>query len=158
MANRRKWDPPAAKKAKAKTFKPVKRTTVPAFPTDPIRPPSQPKLEGFTTPELEEMEGAIEEFKTVADRVKDQKKELQKEHDQAETALIAVMRKYGRQSIVIGGYSVQIEDTTKAKVKGVPKLKESKKEDDDTKVEISSGGRSVTLTPEQMVNVAESFK
>lgn len=157
MANRKRWTPPkGAKKTKTPSVPSPARSKF-EFPRDPILPPVQPKLDGFTTPELEEMESAIEQFKIVADRVKDGKKELQKEHDQAETKLIAVMRKHGRTSIVIGGYSVQITDTTKATVKGVPKPKE-KDDGDDTQIEFSSGGRKVTLTPKQMETAAESLK
>ncbi len=137
---------------KVKKYRPGKAAT--KFPKVPA-PPSQPKLEGFTTPELEELESAIERFAAVQDRIKGEKKLLQKEFDQEETALIAVMRKHGRDAVVIGGYTVQVATTVKAKVKGVPKPKPT--DEDDTQIEISHKGRSVTVTPEQMKAAAESL-
>ncbi len=125
MAKRKRFTPSKTKKT---TFKPERRAPS-EFPRTLIKPPIQPKLEGFTTPELEEIEGAAEMFKTVADRVKLEKAELQKERDSAEAELIAVMQRHRRTSLVIGGYSISILDKKKAKVEGAPKLKSEREED-----------------------------
>jgi len=132
--------------ARTKKFRPGKTKTP---------KPAQNKLEGFTDPALEALEGAIEKFATVQDRVKAAKKKLQNELDSEEANLIAAMRKANQDSIVIGGYTVQVIKTTKAKVKGAPRPK-AKEEDDDTQIEISMRGRSVTLTPAQLQEAAES--
>lgn len=122
MSKIKRYRPGKGKKG-MKTFKPVKRTEgIPASPKIPA--PIQPKLDGFSTPELEEIEAASEAFAIVQERVKNKKKELQGELDKEETKLIEVMKKYKRDSIVIGGYTVQVVKTEKAKVKGLPPPKE----------------------------------
>lgn len=176
MARRKSWRP--GKKAE-KPGKSDAKTGIPKAPSIPA--PVQPKLEGFTTPELEEIEAASERFAIVQDRVKNKKKELQGELDKEETKLIEVMKKYGRDSIVIGGYTVQVVKTEKAKVKGLPTPKEEtasrdyenddktgpeteaetaarlRRESDDTTIEISTPGRrSVTVTPEAMKKMAKN--
>jgi len=128
---------------KVKRFRPAKQAkssendrTRFAIPTPPPAP-SQPKLDGFSSPELEALEGAIESFAVVQDRVKEEKKKLQTELDKEEATLIEAMEKAGQVAIVIGGYIVSIQKSTKARVKGAPK---KKKPDDD-----EDGGPDVDL-------------
>jgi hypothetical protein len=105
--------------AKTKKFRPAKTSA---------RKPKQPKLPGFTSPMLEEIEIAAEDYKAVEDEVKEKRKELTKELDEEQTKLIAVMRKHGQESIVINGLSIRIIEKEKAEVKGVPKLKSEREE------------------------------
>jgi hypothetical protein len=155
---------------------------IPAAP--PAPGPIQSKLGGFTTPELEEIEAVSEKFARVQDFVKAEKKKLQDLFDDGEAKVIEVMQKYNREALVIGGYTIQIVKTTKAKVKGNPPPKsetasrdheddekepensahshaerlrrEDAEKGDDTTIEISTRGGSVTVTPEQMKKMAKT--
>jgi hypothetical protein len=114
MTRRKRYSP-------EKSAKPSSKSKLQRIPESPPKPgPVQPKLDGFSTPELEEIEAASERFATVQERVKDEKKKLQAEFDKEEARLITVMKKYNRDSIVIGGYTVLVLTTLKARVKGTP--------------------------------------
>lgn len=168
-------------KTAAKPKAPASKKGIPSVPPPPS--PIQPKLDGFTTPELEEIEAVSEKFARVQDHVKAEKKKLQDQLDAEEAKVIEVMQKYGREALVIGGYTIQIVKTTKAKVKGNPppknetasrdhedyekdagndahshaeRLRREASEKDDTTIEISTRGGSVTVTPAQMKKMAKS--
>ena len=145
-------------KKRRKTYIPGKKNTI-EFPKKPLAPKSpQLKLEGFTSKDLEEIEGAISEYKGIEDRVKANITLFKAGLDVQTLKLIEVLQKHKPTSIVIGGLSAAILNTLKVKVKGVKKSKAEYKAEKENTITFEHKGKSATIKAEDMGKIVDTLK
>ena len=90
--------------------------------------PRQPKLPGFSSAQLEELETAIEAYQGANDRLDAATAAHKPDLDEATVALISLMQTLKKKTIFIEGVEVSVLDITKLKVKG---RKQAKREEGD---------------------------